>query len=235
MGGKRPQKLRVYGEPNINSSKAIPYSTFHQTWQSRISKENLALLSDEQIASFSAAPDLERHDTRDYTWVPTGLHHSRNNSSSSFARTFSGGSWHTSGGIRSMQRDSYGDPMSKDKAEALRMYKASLSRKAWQQRSMPSLRDFGPGSQTVAANVARAKMNRSVASVLRAAEEAEPPVGTPTPLMVGRTPTPLPLGERRQQLASISAEVMRAAPNRSIASVLRHGREGDVLGIEGRS
>lgn len=60
MGGKRPQKLRVYGEPNINSSKAIPYSTFHQTWQSRISKENLALLSDEQIASFSAAPDLER-------------------------------------------------------------------------------------------------------------------------------------------------------------------------------
>lgn len=77
------------------------------------------------------------------------------------------------------------------------MYKASLSRKAWQQRSMPSLRDFGPGSQTVAANVARAKMNRSVASVLRAAEEAEPPVGTPTPLMVGRTPTPLPLGERR--------------------------------------
>lgn len=219
---------KLIGEPHINGHKAVPYSTFHQNWQSRITKEKLATLSQEAIHdTFLGQPG--KQDLRTWEQCGIGIAHQRNNTSSAFGRTFGPKSWGASGGIRTSQRDSFGDPQPQhtEKVNTFRTFQGMPSSSLRSSSSMPDLPR--PGQQTIAANNMRAAPNRSVASVLRQPRRPDTP---PSPSLAPSTP-PMPTEDdgrgvlgvnayRRPQNSSIAAEVMRAAPNRSIASVLRH-------------
>jgi len=195
VAGKRGP-VRIYGEPNINSVKAVQYMTWHLNHQSRIAKETMAALPPEHLAVALAnppTPDVTSLNSRQSEYFPCGIYNPRNNNSSSFARTVGGGSWHASGGIRSMQRDGYGDPAAGLKAEAWRAYQASAPSVARRSASSPALDAKGSGGPVVGAGAAA--------------------LGIPD--------------FRRPQNASIAAQVQRALPYRSIASALRHEREGE--------
>jgi len=220
-----PAGPRQFGEPHINGAKATPYNTWHQNWQSRIAKEQMGALSQDAVHALVAAPPQGRSDS---TWhlCGKGVAHERNNSSSALSRCFGPKHWAASGSFRTEQRDLAGDPNphQANKVNAFRTFSGMAVSSMKQSSSMPVLPR--PGNQTVAAMQMRAMPNRSVASVLRK------PDTPPTPSLASAPPAPLE-GEqgvlgvdayRRPQNASISAEVMRAAPNRSIASVLRHAR-----------
>jgi len=222
------KKGKVFeGEPNINGCKAVPYNTFHLNWQTRISKENNAQLPEGWSESASTPAKL---DPREWEFVPIGGGHSRNNDSKGFAMTFGGGSWHASGGVRSMQREGFGDPHGNlKKAEAFRSGTVQLGMSA----SSPSLgRVQKPADASVKAEVMRAMMQRSVAGVLRHPEEYQ--LGSLPHKAAHGAPKDEPgiLGNseyRRPQDASISAQVMRAMPNRSVASVLRNAEQAPAF------
>merc|ERR550534_1960800 len=84
---------RAFGEPHINSSKAVPFNTFHLNWQTRISKETSAAFPQDIEG---AGPELV--DVRQGGWdhFPKGLHHGRNNTSGALSRALGGNSWRTS-------------------------------------------------------------------------------------------------------------------------------------------
>lgn len=225
--GKKAKPLHI-GEPHINGYKATPYNTFHLNWQTRISKERNAALPE----GWDAADQRPQQPALGEEFFPIGAGNSLNNSSKGFAMTFGGGSWHASGGIRSMHRDGFGCPAARDKAILFRTGTLRPEPRASRASSLGKLGIQAPNDASVKAEVMRAMMNRSVASVLRNPNPEEFGDG----LRLARLERPssepqLALEETRRIRgghgrapghASISAEVMRAMPYRSVASVLRH-------------
>merc|ERR1740123_987040 len=75
------------------------------------------------------------------TWHQTGIGvpHQRNNTSAAFARSFGPKSWGASGGIRTVQRASFGDPHNTEKVNNFRTIQGMPSSSLRSSSSMPSL------------------------------------------------------------------------------------------------
>jgi len=217
-------------EPNINSIRAKPFITWHLNWQTRLNKEQMVAMPPHmsEDAMRNPAALLKQSESKGFPLpiafeaCPIGGAHARNNTSSGFARAFGPKSWSASGGLVTQHGVSFGDSRKNgDPQEALH-------------RSLRQVAPMGPPRRSestplmhedVSAECLRAAPNRSVASILRAGEAGMPEHRRR--LASSRSSSEAHGGEGylAEDLAA-EAACMRAAPNRSVASILRAGEAG---------